>query len=91
MDDLAREVLLLTHRVTKLEEERLPTRVAQLETSVEHVERAVKEINDNLLTGLDQIKLEVMRQRATMRGVALAFGGLITLLGAMLTLKELLA
>jgi len=90
VEELSRDVHTLKHRVEKLEQERLPTRVAQLEAVVPRVEQAVEEINKNMLKGISEIKTELSSQRAVMKGVAVTLSAVVALLGALLTLKELI-
>lgn len=89
MDDLIKEMHLMNHRMSRLEEERLPNRVAQLEANMEGMEKAVDRIDNRLQSGISEIKLEIASQKALVKGVSIAFGLIGTVLGILLTIQEL--
>lgn len=89
-EQLEKEVHLLKHRITVLEEEQLPRRVASLEPVVRRMEHKLDDISVLVTEGLEKVNQAITSQKAMMKGVAATIVTIVGIVQLLPFFRELL-
>lgn len=87
---LEKEMHLSNHRLSVLEREELPRRVASIEPVVSRLEEKMDEISDHLETGLEGVKTAIVEQRSLQRGVVWAVAVVVGIIQLLPFIKSIL-
>jgi hypothetical protein len=87
---LEKEAHLSNHRLTTLEREELPRRVASIEPVVNRLEEKMDEISDHLETGLQGVKTAIVEQRSLQKGVVWAVAVVVGIIQLLPFIKSIL-
>lgn len=87
---LEKEVHLSNHRLTVLEREELPRRVATIEPVVNRLEEKMDEISEHLESGLQGVKTAIVEQRSLQKGVVWAVAVVVGIIQLLPFLKSIL-
>lgn len=90
LEEVERDAHLTKHRLTALEQEQLPRRVAALEPVVQRMEHKLDEGFERLEKGIDQARADISSQRALQKGVVVAVAAIVGLIQLIPVLKSIL-
>lgn len=90
LEKAEKDLHLTNHRLSVLEQEQLPRRVASMEPVVQRLEVKMDDLGEKLETGLCSVQQELVAQRGVIKGVALAVAVVVGLIEFMPYLKEML-
>lgn len=97
LEEAEKELHLTQHRLTVLEQEQLPRRVAYMEPIVQRLEHKMDDLGvrlgsleDKIETGLSEVKTAVREQRSLQKGVVITIVALTGFIQLLPYLKELL-
>ena len=85
-----KELHLTKHRLTTLEQEQLPRRVASMEPVVQRLEHKLDAIGTQIEEGLESLRAEIIAQKALQKGVVLAVAAVVGLIQLVPYLKGLM-
>lgn len=89
LEKAERDLHLTNHRLSVLEQEQLPRRVASMEPVVQRLEGKMDDLGDKLENGLTEVKQELVAQRGMIKGVLVTVAALFALIELIPILKEL--
>ncbi len=90
IEQAEKELHLTKHRLSVLEQEQLPRRVASLEPVVKRLESKLDDIGIQLTDGLEEVKDAIAAQKGMQRGVVLTVAGVVGFIQLIPFLKDLL-
>lgn len=90
LEEVERDAHLTKHRLSTLEQEQLPRRVAALEPVVQRMEHKLDDVAERLEKGLDDVKEAINSQRALQKGVVVAVAAVVGLIQLIPVLKSIL-
>lgn len=90
IEQAERELHLTKHRLTVLEQEQLPRRVASLEPVVKRLEHKLDDISVQLSDGLEEVKEAIASQKAMQKGIVFTVAGVVGFIQMIPFFKDLL-
>lgn len=90
LQTLEQEVRLNGHRLTVIEREELPRRVASIEPVVNRLEEKMDEMSEHLEKGLQEVKTAIVEQRSLQKGVVWAVAVIVGVIQLLPFFKDLL-
>lgn len=90
IEQAERELHLTKHRLTVLEQEQLPRRVASLEPVVKRLENKLDDISVQLTDGLEEVKDAIAAQKGMQRGIVVTVAAVVGAIQLLPYLKGLL-
>lgn len=70
LDEVVKDLHLTKHRITVLEQEQLPRRVASMEPVVQRLENKVDNLHDQVEKGFREVRESMVSQKAIQKGAA---------------------
>lgn len=90
IEQAERELHLTKHRLTVLEQEQLPRRVASLEPVVKRLEHKLDDISVQLSDGLEEVKDAIAAQKGMQKGIVFTVAAVVGAIQLIPYLKEYL-
>lgn len=90
LEQLEKEIHLTKHRLSVLEDEQLPRRVASMEPVVRRLEHKLDDISRQLGDGLEEVKEAIASQKAMQKGVVFTVAGVVGFIQLIPFFKDIL-
>jgi len=88
--EVEKELHLQQHRITVLEQENLPRRVASLEPVVKRLESKLDDLGDDVTNGFREVKEALNTNKGMQKGATLAIVAVVGIIQLLPLLKTLL-
>lgn len=90
LEETERDLHLAKHRLTMLEQEQLPRRVASMEPVVQRLEEKVDDLHDQVEVGFREVKDSIIAQKALQKAAVTIIAAIVGFVQLLPYLEKLL-